>query len=220
MDWISKIEDEDRRLAQAEFATQQVERERRLAEIAAFQVAKDRIFPRLERTIAEVKGRLGIDLRLDLAEIVLTVSSPKRKGSLRQASHPYRFEISDFNLLSSTVRVRVLADGRIYRNSRPPEGVSNEEHYGRDEVIVDARSDLDQFATSGLPLLLQWLVRAHREGGTPNVPQIGAAHPLNILQQAKHAATSRVRVQSRFLQGPRRLLRRIAAPAFGRRGFY
>ena len=217
MDWISKIEEKDRLLAQADLAAQHAEREKMQAEIAAFQVAKNRILPQLETTVAEVQERLGIVLRLDLGEVVITVSAPKRKGSIRQASHPYRFEISEFNPLSSTVRLRVFVDGRIYRNSRPPEGISKEEHYGCEKVRMDALFDLDQLTASGLQLLLEWLVRAHREGGTPGLPQIGVVRPLNIPKQAKRARTLRVWLRSWLYRGPRRWPPRIAAPAMGRR---
>jgi len=215
VDWISKIEDEDRTLAQAELARQRAERERMDAKIASFQVVKNKICPHLEARIAEVQRRLGIDLRLDLGEAVLTVSSPKRKGSLRRASHPYRFEISDFYLDSYTVRVRVFVDERVYREGRRPEGMSDGDFYGRDEIVVDVRSDLDQLATSGLQLLLKWLVRAHREGGTPDAPQIVAVSQANNSEEVKQARAARVLGRTRFLRDPLRLLRRIATPTLG-----
>ena len=37
--------------------------------------------------------------------------------------------------------------------------------YGRDEIVADVRSDLDQLAAPGLQLLLEWLVRARRTSG-------------------------------------------------------
>jgi len=215
VDWISKIEDEDRTLEQAELARQRAERERMDAKIASFQVVKNKICLHVEATIAEVQRRLGIDLRLDLAETALTVSSPKRIGSRRRASHPYRFEISDFDRDSYTVRVRVFADERIYREGRRPEGMSEGDFCGRDEIVADVRSDLDQLATSGLQLLLKWLVRAHREGGTPDALQMVAVSQANNSEQVKQARAAWVLGRTRFLRDPLRFLRRIATPTLG-----
>jgi len=215
VDWISKIEDEERTLEQAELARQRAERERMDAKIASFQVVKNKICPHLEARIAEVQQRLRIDLRLDLAETALTVSSPKRIGSRRRASHPYRFEISDFDPDSYTVRVRVFVDKRIYREGRRPEGITEGDFYGRDEIVADVRSDLDQLATSGLQLLLEWLVRAHREGGTPDALQIVAVSQANNSEQVKQPRAAWVLGRTRSLRDPLRFLRWIATLTLG-----
>ena len=55
------------------------------------------VCPGLEATAEQVHPRLGIPLRLDLADTAITVSAPKRVGSIRRASHPYSFDISEFN---------------------------------------------------------------------------------------------------------------------------
>ena len=167
MDWISKIEEEDHMHAQAEHAKKEAERKRREAKIASFQIVKDRICPALQATVEQVHRRLGITLRLNLADAVIRVSAPKRVGSIRRASHPYTFDISEFYQDQSTVRVRALVDGRIERHGEPPATVSDEEYYGRMKTIMDVRSDLDEFAESDLQLLLEWLVVLTGRVGSP-----------------------------------------------------
>ena len=100
--------------------------------------------------------------------------------------------------------MRGLVDGRIERHGEPPASLSEKEYYGRRKTIVDVRSDLNELADGDLQLLLEWSVRAYREGGTPRPPQTAALRQLNLEAQQKQLSPRR------FLSGLQRWFQRAA----------
>ena len=183
MNWISKLEHEDKEKALAEKQSEEQAIQARQKEAARFQHVIFSLRPTLEKQIAAVARRLGVSLELAISDILLCVYAPKPADSILESPFPFWFELSQYD--GSSLLVRAFCNHRIDRAGEPPDDMTYAEYYGTEEEVVHAHTTLDYLLSGDLDNLMEWLVACHRHNGSVSAPNLRTIS-LKVTQQKKN----------------------------------
>jgi hypothetical protein len=191
MDWIAKIEEQDRKRAQESNRTSKAYSERRANELpketAHFRIIVEKLRPIIEKRIADIKARLGTSLRLDVGNEKITVSAPIAG---RQSAFPISFSISSYRgVLVAVSAVDDQETAHTYEDLFSiPDDMSSAEYFGTQRMVIGIRTDLAYLVSGDLDRLLEWLAVSCRSGSAASDPHLKAKDRVEACsREAGHA---------------------------------
>lgn len=171
MDWISRLEEEDKRKTAAAIEANVRYSKANQERFTRFQSLLQRVQPFLEERRAQITKRLRIPLSLTAgsSELILEIFRPST--GMHDAAYSFSFKLSDYDGHS----VRVIVEEQWIENregeGEKPDEMSSEEWFGYKREIVNVRAPMDELLESDLDVLLEWVVNSDRAGRSIGPPR-------------------------------------------------
>lgn len=176
MDFISKLEDENRKKVDAELTALANAEKARGDQEAQFRPYAEWLVPILRERIAEIELRLGLKIRIAEGPLLVSIEAP-RPGGRFLGSSEYEYEVKFFPALDGNIQVRAIDDQRMPDRNPDlwPDDMSHGDYFGSVETIIDVTTTLNNLKSGDLDRLLEWLVRSARREN-PEKPQLSSAN--------------------------------------------
>jgi len=176
MDFISKLEDEDRKKVDPELAARVNAEKARGDQVAQFRPFAEWLVPILRERIAELERRLGLRMRITDSPLLISIEAPRLGGRFLGGSE-YEYEVKFFPALDGKIQVRAIDDQRMPDRNPDlwPDDMSHGDYFGTVENVIDVTTTLNDLKSGDLDRLLEWLVRSARREN-PEKLQLSSAN--------------------------------------------